>query len=149
MSVRVVRVESVLDALAPAVWELMCRLDTFLYVCRGVLGVPAMRGRHETAEVGRGGEAWIFLFHAIPLHRHHIQIVEVDPAEGVIRTEEHGGLVRAWRHTLHVEAVGEGRSRYSDTVEIDAGWLTPVVAAFARLLYRYRHRRWRRLVARR
>jgi len=38
------------------------------------------------------------------------------------------------------------RCRYSDTVEIDAGALTPLVAGFTRVLFGHRHRRWQRLV---
>lgn len=97
VSARVVRVESVLDAPVPVVWDLMCRLDTFLYVCRGVLGVPAVRGWPETAEVGRSGEAWILLFHLIPLHRHHIEIVEVDPAWTARRPDASRAPEWRWR----------------------------------------------------
>ena len=38
-------------------------------------------------------------------------------------------MLRAWNHTLHAEPIDGGRSRYSDTVEIDAGRLTPVVGS--------------------
>ncbi len=44
-----------------------------------------------------------------------------------------------------MEPVGGGRCRYRDVVRIDAGPLTPVVAAVARAFYRERQRRWRSL----
>ena len=56
-------------------------------------------------------------------------------------------MIRRWHHTLHVEPVdGDAtRSRYSDTVDIDAGLFTGAVAGFSLGIYKYRHRRWHRL----
>lgn len=141
-----VRVQTVLDAPADHVWHLVQRLSTFRYVCRGLLGMPAIRGREEVAEPGRSETVWLFLFHVIPLHRHTTLITQVDPVERALRTEEHGGIVRSWRHTLHAEPLPDGRTRYSDTVEIDGGIFTPLLVAFAHAAYRYRQRRWHRLV---
>lgn len=55
------------------------------------------------------------------------------------------GRCRCGATGLSVEAVDQVRCHYSDVVDIEAGALTPVVAAFAALFYRYRQRRWRRL----
>ncbi|MGV9797898.1 hypothetical protein ACWDTP_07545 [Mycobacterium sp. NPDC003449] len=79
-------------------------------------------------------------------YRHTIEVVDVDPAIRTIRTREHGGVLRRWDHTLHVEPVADGTCRYSDIVDIDAGPLTGMVVVLARGIYAYRHRRWRKLV---
>nr|WP_246023606.1 hypothetical protein [Nocardia yunnanensis] len=97
--------------------------------------------------VGERGTAWLFAFHVLPAYRHTIEVVDVDEAAGTIRTHEYGGVIKTWNHTLHVEPVAPDRCRYSDTVEIDAGRLTALVALLAANIYRYRHRRWRMLVA--
>lgn len=55
-------------------------------------------------------------------------------------------MIDSWNHTLHVESAGPGRCRYSDTIEIEAGRLTGVVTLVARGIFRYRHRRWHRLI---
>lgn len=57
----------------------------------------------------------------------------------------HGGFLRAWNHRLHVEPISPARCRYSDTIDGDAGALTPVATA-AVGIYRYRQRRWHKLV---
>jgi hypothetical protein len=84
----------------------------------------------------------------VPAYRHTIEVVAVDEEERTIRTHEHGGVLRRWDHVLHTEPLGgdEARCHYSDTVTIDAGRLTAVVAALAVGIYRYRQRRWHRLV---
>ena len=63
----------------------------------------------------------------------------------VIHDAGSGSAARMWDHRIYVESDGEG-TRYSDCLRIDAGLLTPVVAAFAGVFSRYRQARWRRLV---
>jgi hypothetical protein len=122
---------------------------TFLYVARGVLGVPSLSGRCEPFTVGERGTGWLFLFHVIPPSSHTIEVVAVDEVDHTIATHEGGGLLRTWNHTLQVEPVDgdRDRSRYSDTIELDAGRLTPIVVR-ATLIFRYRQRRWHRLARR-
>lgn len=144
--VTTVHVGSELPTGADDVWAALQLPSTMAYVCRGVVGFPALAGRTEPFHQGERGAGWIRLFHVLPLHRHRIEVVELDQATRTVRTQEHGGLLRSWRHTLHVAPITPTRCRYSDAVEIDAGALTPLVVGFTRVLFGYRHRRWQRLV---
>ena len=143
---RTIHVETILPTDADRVWPAMLSPVTFLYVCKGLFSVPALAGRSEALRLGERGTGWLFAFHLIPAYRHTIEIAEVDHAGRTLRTHEHGGILKAWNHTLHVEPIDEHSSRYSDTVDIDAGIATVCVAALARGIYRYRQRRWRKLV---
>lgn len=143
-----IHVETILPADTDRVWQAMQQVPTFLYVCRGLFGVPALAGRTEPLEAGDRGTGWLFAFHVIPAYRHTIEVLDVDDATRTIRTHEYGGVLRSWDHTLHVEPVTDQSCRYSDTVDIDAGPLTSAVAALARGIYAYRHRRWHKLVDR-
>ena len=148
MSTRTIHIETELPTDADRVWDSMKQLASFLYVTRGILGFPVLAGRTEPIRPGEIATGWLFAFHVLPVHRHTIEVRDVEEQSRSIRTEEHGGVLRRWDHTLHVEPMGEARCRYSDTVIIDAGILTPVVCVVATGLYRYRHRRWQRLVRR-
>jgi len=143
---RTIHLETTLLTGAERVWHAMQSPATFLYVCKGLFGVPALAGRAEPLRVGERGTAWLFAFHLIPAYRHTVEIAEVDEATRTIRSHEHGGVLRAWNHTLHAEPIDDNRCRYSDTVDIDAGRLTALVAAIAVGIYRYRQRRWHKLV---
>ncbi|WP_156297570.1 hypothetical protein [Mycobacterium paragordonae] len=145
---RTVHVETTLPTSADRVWSAMLSPATFLYVCKGLFGFPALAGRTESLRTGERGTGWLMAFHVIPAYRHTIEVTEVDEATGTIRTREHGGALKAWNHTLHVEALQADSCRYSDTVDIDAGLLTGAVVAIANGIYRYRQRRWRKLVRR-
>lgn len=145
---RTVHIETFLPADADRVWAAMLSPATFLYVCKGLLSFPALAGRTESLRVGERGTGWLFAFHLVPAYRHTIEVVEVDESTRTVRTREHGGLLKAWNHTLHAEPVAADSCRYSDTVDIDAGMATAVVAKVAVGIYRYRQRRWRKLVQR-
>lgn len=65
-----------------------------------------------------------------------------------LRDNGYGSLAKRWDHRIVVQALPDGRTRYTDSVEVRAGLLTPLVWAFATAFYRHRQRRWRRLVRR-
>lgn len=143
---RTIHLETILPTSAERVWYAMQSPVTFLYVCRGLFGVPALAGRAEPLRPGERGTAWGFALHLVPAYRHTIEVIDVDEPTQTIRTHEHGGVLRAWNHTLKVVAIDETTCLYSDTVDIDAGRVTAFVAVLAIGIFRYRQRRWRKLV---
>jgi hypothetical protein len=143
---RTIHVRTELPTDADRVWSALQQPASFIYVTRGLVAMPALAGRTDPVRAGERASGWLFALHVIPAYRHTIEVLDVDHASRTIRTHEHGGPLRRWDHVLHAEPVGPGRCRYSDTVTIDAGRLTPLVAALAVAIYRYRHRRWHRLV---
>jgi len=87
-----------------------------------------------------------FLFGSIALGESTIEVQSIDPQSHIIETLERDQIVRRWRHRMAIRPAARNQSLYSDTVDIEAGFLTPLVWAFARLLYRHRHRRWRTVI---
>lgn len=146
MAARTILVETGLPTTADKVWEAMKHPASLLYVTRGLLGLPALAGRTDPIHAGEAGTGWVFAFNLIPVYRHTIEVLDVDERTRSIRTHEHGGILKRWDHTLHVEPTSETTSRYSDTVEIDAGVLTRIMCIVSIGIYHYRQRRWHRLV---
>jgi ligand-binding SRPBCC domain-containing protein len=144
----VVRVSTRLAAPAEAVWDAVQRTETLRYVTRGLLGLRADGELPERLAEGETYSMRLLFFGVVPAWRHHIRIVRVDEAGCEIRTEEHGGPVRSWRHRITIDGEGWGSARYVDEIEISAGGLTPFVWFYAQLFYRYRQMRWRRLARR-
>jgi hypothetical protein len=144
--VRTVYLETILPTSADRVWPAMLSPVTFLYVCKGLFGFPALAGRSEPLRPGERGTGWLVAFHVLPAYRHTIEIIDVDEATRTVRTHEHGGMLKTWNHTLHVEAVDANSCRYRDTIDIDAGPATAVAAMAAIGIFRYRQRRWHKLV---
>ncbi len=93
---------------------------------------------------------WMLLFGWLPVGWQAIRIEMPQQASGkyVVRDNGYSRLIKRWDQWIEITAEGTG-TRYIDRVEIEAGFLTPLIWAFARLFYAYRQRRWQRLVARR
>lgn len=66
----------------------------------------------------------------------------------VLRDLGTGTMARVWDHTIMVVPENAGGTLYSDTLDVKAGWLTPLTAVFARLLFAWRQRRLAGLVRR-
>lgn len=91
--------------------------------------------------------AWMWLFGLIPIGWQAVVISEPPPdgATRFIRDNGYGPLIRRWDHWIAIAPGEGGTTRYVDRVDIDAGVLTPLIAAFARMFYTHRQRRWRQL----
>ena len=108
---------------------------------------PILQAPHLTVpdriEVGTRASARLWWFGLIPAWTHHLQINQLDPTE--IYTNEHGGPVHTWNHRLTFTPIDNHRCRYTDEIETDDGVRGAAARAFIRLMFRYRHRRWRTL----
>jgi hypothetical protein len=92
------------------------------------------------------------LFGMLPLGRQAIEISTplIDYTSGrqmyQIRDNGYGDLIATWDHLISICEAADGRTHYTDRIDIRAGVLTPLIWLFAQVLYRHRQRRWRRLV---
>jgi hypothetical protein len=144
----IVRVSTDLEIPADLTWETVKQPETFRYVVRGVMGVHQLDEVPEDWGEGLTVRVRLFFFHVIPAWKHEIRIVLRDEATHEIYTNERGGPVRHWNHRIKIDRGSAGRCRYTDEIEIHAGPLTALTAAFTHVLFRYRQRRWRKLARR-
>lgn len=136
---------TILDAPAEAIWRAVLRPRSFTTVTRGMLRMPVLKGRTRDWQPGERIVGRIWLFGFVPLHCHHLEVAQIDHDARLLRSDEHGGLIRVWRHDIVVEPLDDRRCRYTDRLDIEAGWATRPVALFAAVFYRIRQRRWRQL----
>lgn len=71
----------------------------------------------------------------------------ITDGRAVLRDNGSGTLIRTWDHWIFLEDLGNGHTRYTDRVDVEAGLLTPAIWLFARVFYAHRQRKWRKLVA--
>ena len=140
-----ITVQTTLDAPAEAIWSTVQRPEAFAHVAGTMLRYPAAERHRGPWRVGDKTVGWLLLFRVLPFSRHTIEVADIDHDAMTLQTEERGGVVHTWRHHIAVESVSGDRCRYTDRIDIEAGVLTSVVAAFARVFYRYRQRRWAKL----
>jgi len=146
-------ISTTLAAPIDSVWEALQRPATLAYVSRGWLRFrpidPPALPEHWPEE-GGDFEVGLTAFGLIPVGRQVIGISWPDvPAPGrAIRDHGRGTFVREWDHLIELTPHGEEATNYTDRLRIEAGWLTPLVAAWARGFYAHRQRRWHKLIRR-
>lgn len=141
---KTVRLSHDYDASPARLWALATDFAALEEVMKGLIrfeGLP--EGRTET---GMKTDVMVSLFGKLPAQPYHMEVLECDDDAMILRSSEKGAGVKSWNHTLTVTPTGTG-SRLTDHIEIDAGWLTPLFAAWARYLYSKRHAPRQRLLA--
>lgn len=107
-------------------------------------------GADPLPDIWTEGTHWVRLrlFGLLPLGKQAIVISILPVPRGfALRDAGYSALIPVWDHTLTIEPMPEG-TRYTDTVEVRAGILTPLVWLFAQAFFRHRQRRWRALATR-
>lgn len=141
-----VHIETTLATSADRAWNALLKTESFAHVTHGfLLGFDNIDQWPDAFVEGAEIETRLVLFNLLPLWKHNLRIVRVDPEQRLVVSREGGGPVHTWNHRIEITPLDEQRCRYLDEVDIKAGILTPFVWLFAHTFYRYRQARWRRL----
>jgi hypothetical protein len=136
--------ETSLECSLEAAWEAVQRRWLLEHVTHPLLKfLPAQPGPlPERLEQGDTLHVNLYVLGFIPFGKHTIHLEHVQIGQLISR--EHGTFINVWNHIIEIEATPNG-THYRDRLEIEAGWLTPVILFAARLFYRHRQARWRAL----
>ena len=132
-----VMVQSILPCCAELAWEEVQTSRLLLEVIRPLAAVHPMPGESFPA-IWREDTQFrcrCYLLGFIPIGTRELVFERIDSAKMEIQSRESDPLIRHWDHLIAVESVDPDRCRYRDTIDIDAGLLTPFVWLFARIFY--------------
>jgi len=79
----------------------------------------------------------------LPMGRHEIRVRYIDEERREIYTNERGSMTPVWNHRITMRPSEDGKTIYTDELEIKAGWRTPFVWIFTQIFFHHRQRRWR------
>lgn len=145
MALKVIRT-SVFPASAETVFARLKELPTLQKVAYPWASFMPLKV--EQQREWHAGEDYDFRFRVfclIPFGIHHIHVVRFGIKEGIY-TQEHNDHVPVWNHEIRLRPTDEHHCVYTDHVEIDAGWKTPLIWIWAKLFYARRQRRWIQLL---
>lgn len=121
-------------------WEREKSLDRLSEVSRPLLEIRRLSGKN-CLQAGESYELGLRLFGIIPWGKHRVDIVDISDEAYRFETSERGTGIKSWRHVRRISPISHTSCICSDEIRIQAGLTTPLVWAFAKLLYRQRHRR--------
>lgn len=140
-----VRISTHLSCTEEELWKKIIRPASLQFVASPVLTFEPLNGESlpDEWQVDMPYRLRLRLFGFIPMGEHTIRIVKIDRKTNTIRSMESGRLATVWNHDITFSKTEPGTVRYTDEIEIRAGWLTPAIRLFAHLFYRHRQRRWK------
>jgi hypothetical protein len=137
-------------------WEELSKPSLWLHVSYPLLTFNPLEPRELPDKWSEGSYRVKMKFLGfIPMGAQYIVVrdMRIDETPGKrqysFRDEGYGDLASKWYHHVSVKENPDGTTHYTDSVDIEAGWLTISVWSFASLFFRYRQMRLRSLMKRR
>ncbi len=147
MKTKTIAVTTLLQAGKSEVFRRLQKLETLQYIAAPYATfIPLESNQDIEWEEGSTFYFRFYLFGIIPFGVHTIHVLYSGEDTG-ISTEEHNNHVPIWNHRIYLESINQETTRYTDEVEIGAGWKTPFVALWAKAFYAHRQRKWRKLLS--
>lgn len=133
---RVVRLSHVYEHPPQDVWRVATDLDCLKEAVRSLLVFEGMPS--GAILEGQVLDVTVSMFGLLPAQPYRMEILEFDTKALRFKSREFGMGVQHWQHSLQVVKHAKG-AELIDEVEIEAGWRTPLIAAWARYMYKRRH----------
>ena len=147
------KMTTLLDAKPERVWKELQRPELLEYVAAPLLVFDPVEPKSFPERWGEDEYRVVMkLFGVIPLGEQIIRTskVRVEDSDGErfyqLRDDGTGQLVPVWDHLISVRETPDGKTVYTDEIDVNTGMLTPFIWLFAYIFYRHRQRRWRKLV---
>ncbi len=140
----IVQKSSVFPASREAVFQKLRQLETLQYIAGPYASFEPVGETQPVWTAGSTSAYRVKLFGIIPFGTHTIRIIRFGPDR--VSSREGNEHVPVWNHDITMTALGVDRTRYTDRVELHAGWKTAFVWLWANAFYAHRQRKWLRLL---
>lgn len=143
-----VKKSSVFPVAKDEIFRRLQKLKTLQYIAHPYATFKSVDDTEELTWQEDSAFAFHFkLFALIPFGVHTIKVIQFDIEKGIY-TQEGNKHVPVWNHKIILEKIDEHTTKYTDIVEIQAGWKTLFVYLWANCFYAHRQRKWKRLLKR-
>ena len=141
-----VKKSSVFPAAKDEIFRRLQKLKTLQYIAHPYATFKSVDDTEELTWEEDSAFAFHFkLFALIPFGVHTIKVIQFDIEKGIY-TQEGNKHVPVWNHKIILEKIDENTTKYTDIVEIQAGWKTLFVYLWANCFYSHRQKKWKRLL---
>ena len=145
MKIGTIEKTSIFPGSKTEIFDRLQKLKTLQHIAYPYATFEPLDGNHDLR--WQTGQTFSFRFRLLGLISfgvHEISVVRF--SQDGIYTNEGNPHVPVWNHEILLEEVDETHTRYTDRVEIGAGWKTPFVVLWAKLFYAHRQRKWYKLL---
>ena len=143
MKTKTIRISSRFPAPIDVIWEKLQQVETLQYIAAPY---ATFKSVGDTPLVWTEGETIQFslkLFGLFCLGVHSILVKQFVKEKHTIYTTESNKYVPVWNHRIVLKPTYDYLvTEYTDEVEVFAGWKTSIVAAWSRMFYKHRQKKW-------
>ena len=141
-----IKKSSIFPAAKEEVYNKLLKLETLQYIAYPYATFKPINGETELIWKENSSSTFSFrLFGIIPFGIHTIKVIRFGLENGIL-TNETNTYVPVWNHEIILEKLNENTTKYTDIVEIEAGWKTMFVYLWAKCFYGHRQRKWRKIL---
>ena len=134
----IVRRTSVFPSGRDVIFQKIRKLETLQYIAKPYATFEPEGNSLGIWETGSTSSYHFKLFGIIPFGTHTIHIICFEPEK--ISSHEGNEHVPVWNHDIMMEIIDDNHTKYTDRVEIGAGWKTVFVWLWANAFYRHRQK---------
>jgi hypothetical protein len=146
MRTKTICIGSVFPSTADEIWDKIQHVKTLQYIAYPYATFSPLGNGDMTWKEGKIFKFRFKLFGFLSLGIHTINIMVFDKDALTIYTTESNKTVPVWNHRITMEETSKSSVKYTDEVEIDAGWKTIFVVAWAKMFYRHRQKKWLKIL---
>lgn len=141
-----VKVMSVFNCNADELFQEVRKTKSLIYIGKPLVQFVQLPN-HPLPEVWQEGRYLVkmYLLGLIPFGKQWI-VISFDNDMKHIRDNGYSKLIKKWDHNIYLKNIGENKTLYADTIDINAGLFTIFIVLFAHLFYRWRQKRWSQLI---
>lgn len=145
----IARIETIMNTTPEKLWEEIVNPSSLQFVAAPILYFHPIKGTDLNSkwEINREYNLRLYFLKFILLGFHKIIVKNIDISKNEIVSNESGLLARVWNHTIKFEAINPDQIKYTDIIEIKAGFLTVFVWLFSHFFYRHRQRKWKMILS--
>ena len=122
-----IKKSSIFPAAKEEVYNKLLKLETLQYIAYPYATFKPINGETELIWQENSSSTFSFrLFGIIPFGIHTIKVIRFGLENGIL-TNETNTYVPVWNHEIILEKLDENTTKYTDIVEIEAGWKTVFV----------------------
>jgi hypothetical protein len=141
-----VKVKSVFDCDSEDLFREIKKTNSLIYVAKPLVRFVQLP-EHPLPELWEEGKYVVkmYILSFIPFGKQWI-VISIDNNKLNMTDNGYSKLIKKWDHTISLKNVGNNKTLYADTIDINAGGLTIFVVLFAHVFYRWRQKRWNKLI---
>jgi hypothetical protein len=141
-----VKVMSVFNCDSEKLFNELKKSKSLVYIGRPLVKFVQLP-EHPLPEVWEDGKYLIkmYILGVIPFGKQWI-VISVHNENKHIRDNGYSNLIKKWDHNIYLKDIGNNKTLYVDTIDINAGILTYFIVLFANVFYRLRQKRWIKLI---